>query len=64
MNKTLKIIVNAGQETCASEPGQFCRFVTVKNFNTFSCHLFEKRLEDKAGWLQRLPECLKAEELP
>ena len=70
MKKILCIPIECGEKTCASEPGKFCPQMTISKFGKdYSCHLFEKRLKGPseapiAGWLQRLPECLAAEERP
>ena len=47
-----------GENTCASEPGKFCRFFATKSFGTTMwCSWFNVRLLDKDGWVQRAPEC-------
>lgn len=54
------ILIEHGEKTCASEPGKFCRFAGSKSFGTDPwCTLFNTRLRDKDGWLQRAPECLE-----
>jgi len=61
MRQTLVFVINAGEKTCASEPGKFCKYVRTRAFGTvFSCALFEETLwEDKPGGsLQRVPRCL------
>ena len=60
MKQTL--IFHTGETTCSekpSYPGSMCPFVYAISFGTKPvCLLFnEKRLVDKEGWLQRLPEC-------
>ena len=69
MTRKLTILIEAGESTCASAPGKFCKQVYTKNFGTmFFCHLFNRELRDDKGqlsgegWLQRLPECLSADE--
>ncbi len=65
--RRLTIAIDAGETTCAREPGAFCPFVGVKGFGTRPvCMLFrtadsERPLRDVDGWLQRLPECVAAE---
>jgi hypothetical protein len=66
MKRKLKIIINAGETTCASLPGKFCKQVRVVGLKgNYLCQLFDKALYDEdqgvTGWLQRLPECLEAE---
>lgn len=68
MNRNLKITINCGETTCASEPGKFCRYMGTKYFGTqFICMLFPDGYEftflfdDKNGWLQRCKACLDAE---
>lgn len=49
-----------GATTCASEPGKFCRFAMARGFGTRPfCGLFDVRLHDRDGWLQRADACLK-----
>lgn len=64
MLRRLAIAINAGEKTCASEPGIFCQQVRTRRFGTrFVCALFDHaELRDKDGWLQRLPECLAREQ--
>lgn len=68
--RSLTIVIEAGETTCAREPGKWCRFVGSKAFGTRPlCMLFPPEdglgaaspLEDKDGWLQRLPQCIEAE---
>ena len=66
--KIIKLELNCGEKTCASSPGNFCRFArsSVDGFLP-RCTLFGERLFDETGtsvmgWLQRLPKCLQAEE--
>lgn len=67
---TLKFEIECGKETCAKEPGKFCRFLNSTGYGAFwHCYLFSKYvdprgncledLEEKDGWVQRHPECLK-----
>lgn len=62
--RRLTIAIDAGETTCAREPGKFCKYVGTAHFGQrFVCGLFprEKMIEDVGGWLQRLPECIAAE---
>lgn len=68
MMRILEIKIEAGATTCAIEPEQFCQFVGVRRMGTqHVCRLFPTNadsyspLEDKDGWLQRLPECIESE---
>jgi hypothetical protein len=67
--RVLQIKIESGETTCASEPGKFCQFVGIRGIGTqYACRLFPSsddscsRLEDRDGWLQRLPECIESEE--
>lgn len=48
-----------GKETCAVEPGKFCRWVGTMNFGTKTvCTLFdEEPLYDVDGWIIRCHQC-------
>ena len=64
--RELQIRINAGETTCATEPGNFCIFFCTRKFGgVWFCYLFSKKLYDEdgglTGWLQRCPECLAAE---
>lgn len=68
--KVLEIPIQCGETTCAYEPGKFCPQLRVSSFGRdYSCKLFSEQgykgrwdnLEEKNGWLQRHPECLKLE---
>jgi len=74
MNRKLTVLIEAGDTTCASEPGKFCKFVGSKRFGSvYVCMLFPESnpghkdsgtdtiLKEKDGWLQRCPACLEAE---
>lgn len=66
MKRTLTIAIDAGEKTCASEPGKFCPWVRTSRFGTrWHCGLFGSTyLRDEngdEGWLQRLGICLAAE---
>ena len=61
----VQIEFECGEKTCASEPGEFCRFLGAKKMGLRPvCLLFrdrrgeEQRLFEEGGWLQRCPECL------
>ena len=65
----LKINVNCGNTTCASESGVLCEFVSTRHFGTqFVCSLFPTtdclftELKNVDGWLQRCQDCLDHEE--
>jgi hypothetical protein len=60
MTRIIRLETECGERTCASTPGKFCRFVKSKNFGTeFVCILFDRKLFDEGGWLQRCGECLE-----
>ena len=65
----LHLIIEAGEGTCASKPGQFCRYLRVANFGTrYLCGLFsepdgaQQQLREKDGWIQRCDDCLSTEQ--
>lgn len=65
---TLTIPIECGADTCASEPGKFCRFVGSRSFGQrFVCRLFPTKTEsftplaERDGWLQRCDQCKAAE---
>lgn len=74
MKHKLTLHIEAGEKTCASEPGTFCRFVGVTRMGTVHiCMLFPAESpghkepgtatllrEDENGWLARCPACLEA----
>jgi hypothetical protein len=65
MKRALRIVIDCGDKTCVAEPGNFCPALkTFKMGTIWLCSIFNKEpLEIEAeGWLQRLPECLAAEE--
>ena len=63
--KTIKIEIDCGENTCASVPGKFCKFLGSMRFGTINvCMLFNDEtshtvLEDKDGWIQRCPKCIE-----
>jgi len=61
--RTLHLIIVAGDTTCATVPGEFCSWSRRTHYGTrFMCGLFDQPLSDDAnGWLARLPQCLAAE---
>ena len=67
MKHKATITIDAGEKTCASEPGKFCRYVGQKAFGTKHVCTFPflsettdyPRLYDVDGWLMRLPVCLE-----
>ena len=72
MKKTIKIIIDCGKTTCASERGKFCAYLGSKVFGTIPiCTLFASKDDSyvllnehtegsRKGWLARCPQCLKA----
>lgn len=75
MERTLKISVDCGEKTCASEPGNFCRFMgSVKFGQVPVCTLFPdvkkgetytilgNTKEDDTGWVLRCQSCMALEE--
>lgn len=59
MERQIIFDIECGETTCASEPGEFCRFLQYNPFgDDGSCYFFGK-VFDKDGWIQRHPECLK-----
>lgn len=71
MKRELRIEIDCGDETCASEPGKFCPFLLTSRYGQrFHCRLFcnldlaglsYEELKEKKGWLQRHKECLLSE---
>lgn len=75
-NHKLVLIIESGEKTCASEPGQFCLFFGSQKFGMQPvCMLFPDSegphtklvvagTEDptEGGWVLRCPSCLEAEE--
>lgn len=75
MKHKLTLHIEAGEKTCASEPGKFCRFVGTRKYGTvFVCTLFppekpgykepgattELGEDGEGGWLLRCQACLDA----
>jgi hypothetical protein len=65
MTRNITMSINCGEKTCASEPGEFCKYAIsrVDGFNP-TCRLFEKPLKDEGeptGWLKRCKECMESE---
>jgi len=67
-SRHLKLSIDVGSTTCASEPGKFCPYFGSMKFGCISCCcLFPSRdraytiLYDKDGWVQRCQACLDAE---
>lgn len=68
MQKVIKIEIECGERTCASEPGVWCKMIGTKIYGSrWVCTLFQDKdgrtfteLEDKDGWIQRCPACLEA----
>lgn len=65
VKRRLELVIESGDETCASKPGEFCRFVRTTHLGTrWVCSVFgNKELSETVpnGWLARLPECKSAE---
>ena len=67
--RALHLPIAAGDHSCASAPGEFCRFLVTTNFGTrWRCKVFDPPdareptgLKEVDGWIQRHPECLGAE---
>jgi len=67
MKRSITITIDCGETTCASEPGEFCRFVGMQGFGSrYVCTFpFEglrgdqdrPRLFDEGGWIQRCALC-------
>jgi hypothetical protein len=52
------IEIEHGENTCAVKPGKFCIFLGAKRFGQEPwCVLFDARLFDKCGWVQRCSKC-------
>ncbi len=73
MEKEIKFKINCGEKTCASEPGNFCKFFGSIKFglvpvcmllpskhNSYT-ELFQDHSEGSTsyGWTLRCEECLK-----
>jgi hypothetical protein len=67
--KTIHLPNDAGDRSCATAPGEFCRFLVTTNFGTrWRCQIFDPSdtrersgLKEVDGWIQRHPGCLAAE---
>ena len=62
MKATIKLDIECGENTCASEPGKFCRLLTYYSSGKAICYIFGEvrdHSEDGLGWIQRHPDCLK-----
>jgi len=69
--RTLNIVIDCGEKTCASEPGVFCQRLLTTHFGTrWVCGaFFDKECspvvlheDHEDGWLQRCDQCLEAEQ--
>lgn len=65
--KIIKIEIKCGENTCASAPGVFCRFLGTVRFGAVSvCRLFPDHtdshtvLDEVDGWVQRCDACKEA----
>ena len=77
MKRTLKVVIeNVRDRACSDGKGKFCPWMRTKHFGQrFYCGLFaddtgemielrdQKGAVSGEGTLQRLPQCLKAEEV-
>jgi hypothetical protein len=69
MKRKIVFEIECGDLTCASEPGEFCKFLGVSHFGTkFCCCLFSEDssytdLREKNGWIMRCKECMNYESL-
>jgi len=70
MKRVLQLEIESGVETCASEPGDFCKYLRTRKFGSITyCEIWHdincrgqpSPIDDKDGWLQRREECMKAE---
>lgn len=68
MLRQLNIQINCGNTTCASKPGEFCKYMGSRHFGSVPiCTLFPSEdaiyteLQDKGGWVQRCQDCLDSE---
>lgn len=72
MKHILKLEIECGEKTCASEPGKFCKWLSTRKMGTIRfCWLFSADHQGKAtpleedekhGWIQRHPDCLACAE--
>jgi hypothetical protein len=61
MKKTIKIQISCGKTTCASKPGEFCRFLILDVRDYGTCSIFKsKLLPNKEGWIGRCQECIQS----
>lgn len=70
--KILRIEIKCGENTCASAPGEFCRFLGSVKFGSVPvCMLFPSETESYTflktdtgtpmGWVQRCAACKEAQ---
>ncbi len=66
--RNVTICLKFGDTTCATKPGEFCRFFGAKRFGQQPwCLLYDSKVYsveygDKEGWAKRCHECM--EEFP
>jgi hypothetical protein len=69
--RNLNIVIDCGEKTCASKPGEFCSRLLVTRMGTQwvcgafldeQCNNVELREDRESGWLQRCDQCLEAEQ--
>jgi|WetSurMetagenome_2_1015567.scaffolds.fasta_scaffold01544_18 hypothetical protein len=63
MKFSITFDIECGETTCASKPGEFCRFFANDLRGGGRCYLFGG-LFDEDGWIQRHPDCLEMAEKP
>jgi hypothetical protein len=51
--------IDCGETTCASKPGEFCKYFRTKKFGQKPfCLRYDDMQKDEGGWVQRLPACI------
>lgn len=62
---TISIEIECGETTCASKPGEFCKFFGTMRFGTIPlCRLFPSEgdsmteLKMVDGWVRRCDDCI------
>lgn len=66
--RVLRIVIECGENTCASEPGKFCQYLGSTKLGTVTiCTLFPSTHESftylentSAGWVERCAACKQA----
>jgi len=60
MKYTLELEIDCGKETCAKEPGKFCKYFSTRRFGTIPmCKLFQEDLfiDMESDWHLRCQQC-------